>query len=579
MPQACRGTHQRRAHSPQTQRNGPGGHCSGQPVAPEQGDGCPARASVHCRHGTVVLREETLQQLHGEHRARCKQQPSEQARAQHGQQRQGAVGAPRRANPADEPGQPGGHEHHHQHEEHALVEQPRARQVRHGVAEEGHQDRAQRRSEENRDTADVAVEHHGSRDMALQQHIVGRLGVERLQPACDAREHGRNGKHRDVEAVHVIAQEPEALAVFAQPQRQPRAAEPLPPAVQTVQATLMGIVSGRLFGPAGVAIGVVINVLLFFVLAEAVPKTYAVLNPVRGATSTARPISLLVRFWPLRAASAVLIKLTNVIVKGEGLKQGPFIGEQEFLGIVEAAAQESVIEHEERELIESIIEFGDTVVREIMVPRPDAVFIDSDLTITQALDKAVEDGFSRLPVLRKDDDDVDDVVGIVYVKDLVIAERQGNGASPITDLIRQVEVVPENKLVADLMRSMQAKKFHMVMVADEYGIIVGLATLEDCLEELVGEIVDEHDDEDLSLQTLPNGDYLVIGSMPISRLNDELELKVPESEYDTIGGFIFGMLGHVPVQGESVDFDGWRISTETLDGRRIQQVRISALTP
>ena len=288
---------------------------------------------------------------------------------------------------------------------------------------------------------------------------------------------------------------------------------------------------------------------------------------------------MLVRFWPLRAASTVLIKLTNVIVKGEGLKQGPFIGEQEFLGIVEAAAQESVIEHEERELIESIIEFGDTVVREIMVPRPDAMFIDSDLTITQALDKAVEDGFSRLPVLRKDDDDVDDVVGIVYVKDLVIAERKGDGALPITGLIREVEVVPENKLVADLMRSMQAKKFHMVMVADEYGIIVGLATLEDCLEELVGEIVDEHDDEDLSLQTLSNGDYLVVGSMPISRLNDELELKVPEAEYDTIGGFIFGMLGHVPVQGESVDFDGWRISTETLDGRRIQQVRISAITP
>lgn len=347
---------------------------------------------------------------------------------------------------------------------------------------------------------------------------------------------------------------------------------------QTVQATLMGIVSGRLFGPAGVAVGVVINVMLFFVLAEAVPKTYALLNPVRGATTTARPISLLVRFWPLRAASTVLIKLTNVIVKGEGLKQGPFIGEQEFLGIVEAAAQDSVIEHEERELIESIIEFGDTVVREIMVPRPDAVFIDSDLTVTQALDKAVEDGFSRLPVLRKDDDDVDDVIGIVYVKDLVVAERNGEGSFPITPLIRSVEVVPENKLVADLMRSMQSNKFHMVMVADEYGIIVGLATLEDCLEELVGEIVDEHDDEDQSLQTLPNGDYLVVGSMPISRLNDELEMKVPENEYDTIGGFIFGMLGHVPVQGESVDFDGWRISTELLDGRRIQQVRISAIT-
>ena len=237
-----------------------------------------------------------------------------------------------------------------------------------------------------------------------------------------------------------------------------------------------------------------------------------------------------------------------------------------------------MIEHEERELIESVIEFGDTVVREVMVPRPDAVFIDSDLTVTAALDKAVEEGFSRLPVLRKDDDDVDDVVGIVYVKDLVVAERSGGGSQFITSLIREVVVVPENKLVADLMRDMQANKYHMVMVADEYGIIVGLATLEDCLEELVGEIVDEHDDEDLSLQVMGNGDYVVVGSMPISRLNGELEMKIPETEYDTIGGFIFGMLGHVPVQGEWVEFDGWKISTELLDGRRIQQVRISSIT-
>ena len=318
---------------------------------------------------------------------------------------------------------------------------------------------------------------------------------------------------------------------------------------QTVQATLMGIVSGRLFGPAGVAIGVAINVVLFFVLAEAVPKTYALLHPVKGATITARPIELLVRFWPLRIASNALIKLTNIIVKGEGLKQGPFIGEQEFLGIVEAAAQDSVIEHEERELIESVIEFGDTVVREIMVPRPDVVFIDDTLTVSQALDRAVEEGFSRLPIFRKDEDEVDDVEGIVYVKDLVIAERSGRGTESVRVLMREVEVVPESKLVADLMRNMQAKKFHMVMVADEYGIIAGLATLEDCLEELVGEIVDEHDDEEEFMQHLPNGDYLVIGSTPISKINDDLEMKIPETEYDTIGGFIFGMLGHVPVVG------------------------------
>ena len=348
---------------------------------------------------------------------------------------------------------------------------------------------------------------------------------------------------------------------------------------QTVQATLMGIVAGRLFGAAGVAIGVAINVVLFFVLAEAVPKTYALLHPVKGATITARPIELLVRFWPLRIASNALIKLTNIIVKGEGLKQGPFIGEQEFLGIVEAAAQDSVIEHEERELIESVIEFGDTVVREIMVPRPDVVFIDDTLTVSEALDRAVEEGFSRLPIFRKDEDDVDDVEGIVYVKDLVIAERSGRGKESVRVLMREVEVVPESKLVADLMRNMQAKKFHMVMVADEYGIIAGLATLEDCLEELVGEIVDEHDDEEVIMQRLQNGDYLVVGSTPISKINDDLEMKIPETEYDTIGGFIFGMLGHVPVAGESVDHAGWRFSAEVLDGRRIQQVRVSMITP
>ncbi len=347
---------------------------------------------------------------------------------------------------------------------------------------------------------------------------------------------------------------------------------------QTVQATLTGIVANDLFGPAGVAVGVSLNVILFFVLAEAVPKTYALLNPIKGATITARPIEFVVRFWPLRIASGLLIRLTNVIVKGKGLAQGPFIGEQEFLGIVEAAAHDSVIEHEERELIESVIEFGDTMVREIMVPRHDVVYLDDDLTVTAALDKAVVEGFSRLPVFRKDDDDVDDVVGIVYVKDLVIAERSGKGTNILRDLVRTVEVVPETKLVADLMRGMQSKKFHMVIVADEYGTVTGLATLEDCLEELVGEIVDEHDEEDDSLRLLPNGDLLVDGSMSIGRLNDEISTNIPETEYDTIGGFIFGMLGRVPAVGDSIEHQGWKFSTEELDGRRVQKVRVSTIT-
>ena len=347
---------------------------------------------------------------------------------------------------------------------------------------------------------------------------------------------------------------------------------------QTVQATLTGVVAGRLFGAAGVLIGVTLNVIIFFVLAEAVPKTYGLLHPVRGATVTARPVSVIVSFLPLQIMSRGLIRLTNLIVRGEGLAAGPFISEQEFLGIVEAAAQDSVIEHEERELIESVIEFGDTVVREIMIPRPDIVSINDDLSVTKALDIVVDNQLSRLPVLRADDDDQDDLVGAVFAKDLIAAERNGRGNESIKNFLHVVQVVPETKLVSDLMREMQADKFHLAMIADEYGLLAGLVTLEDCLEELVGEIGDEHDDDDVSIQRQPNGDFLVAGVTAISRVNEVLEAQISDDEYDTVGGLVFGSLGHVPEIGEFVVEQQWTFRVEQLDGRRIQTVRISLNT-
>lgn len=347
---------------------------------------------------------------------------------------------------------------------------------------------------------------------------------------------------------------------------------------QTVQATLTGIVSGRLFGPLGVVVGVTLNVIVFFVLAEAVPKTYAVLNPVRGAMVTGRLIEALVSFWPLRVASNMLIKVTNVIVKGEGLKEGPFIGEQEFLGIVEAAAEDSVIEHEERELIKSVIEFGDTIVREIMVPAPDVVDLDETMTVSSALDRAVGEGFSRFPVFRRIDDE-SDVIGMVNIKDLVVAERSGKGVMTLETLVRPVEIVPETKLVADLMRSMQASKYHMAVVADEYGTISGLVTLEDCLEELVGEIVDEHDVESPKIQRLSSTDYILDGSVSIDQANEELGLGVPNGDFETIGGFVFTTFGRVPNQGEHVVHDAWRFTVMELDGRRIQRLAVHRMSP
>ena len=344
---------------------------------------------------------------------------------------------------------------------------------------------------------------------------------------------------------------------------------------QTVQATLTGVVAGRLFGAAGVVIGIALNVVVFYVFAEAVPKTYAVIYPEKAALLSARPVWALANFWPLQVVSRGLISLTNVIVKGKGLQQGPFVSEQELLGIVEAAAQDEVIEHEERELIESIIEFGDTVVREVMVPRPDMVTIDSNLTVTEALDVAISEGYSRLPVIRELDDDID-VVGLAFAKDLMRAEREGRGDEPISALVREVRVVPENKPVSRLMREMQTDKFHMAIVADEHGSIAGIVALEDCLEELVGEIVDEFDQEEQEIRRLPNGDYLVVGKASVGDVNDLLETRLPDDDWDTIAGFVFNMLEHVPVPGEYVDRDGWRFAAESVEGRRIAVVRISA---
>ncbi|MGA0895360.1 MAG: hemolysin family protein [Ilumatobacteraceae bacterium] len=348
---------------------------------------------------------------------------------------------------------------------------------------------------------------------------------------------------------------------------------------QILQATLTGYVANDLFGPFGLVIGVVLNVVVFFVLAEAVPKTYAVLYPQKAALIAAGPVSALVAFPLLRWISQWLISLTNVIVRGKGLEQGPFVNEQELLGIVEVAAEDMVIEEQERELIESIIEFGDTVAREIMVPRPDMVTVPHDATVSAALDIAFENGFSRLPVLENAAESDGDVLGLAYAKDLMRAERSAEGSRPVRDYLRQVIIVPENKPVSRLMREMQAQKFHLALVADEYGAIAGLVTLEDCLEELVGEIVDEHDDDEAEVEHLADGDYLVDGSMSIGDINDLLGTEIPDDDWDTVGGFLFGTLEHVPEEGESVVRDGWRFSAAEMEGRRVRRVKVTLDIP
>ncbi len=341
---------------------------------------------------------------------------------------------------------------------------------------------------------------------------------------------------------------------------------------QLVTATLVGFLADR-FGPWGVVMATGFEVCVIFVVAEAAPKTWAVQHSERAALLAARPVAALVRFWPLRVLSRGLIGMANVIIPGKGLKEGPFVSEEELLAMADVAEQEEVIEHEERALIHSIIEFGDTVVREVMKPRPDMVTVAGGTSVRDVREIAMAAGYSRIPAYEQN---IDDIVGVVYVKDLFRA-RDEAADRPVREFVRQAHFVPETKRVSELMREMQSEKFHMAIVVDEYGGTAGLVTLEDLIEELVGEIVDEFDVEEPNIEAVPGGDVRVNGRMPIDEVNELTHANFPEGDWDTVAGFLFNLLGHVPTEGETIDFNGHRLRAEKVQGRRIGRVRISKL--
>lgn len=346
--------------------------------------------------------------------------------------------------------------------------------------------------------------------------------------------------------------------------------------VQSVQTALTTLVAERLFGGAGVAVALFVNIVLVFVLTEAAPKTWAVQHPVRAALVSARPIHALTRFWPLRLISRGLIGLTNVILPGKGLKQGPFVTEEELLAVADEAAESESIDAEERALIRDIIEFGDTVVREVMVPRTDMVTVASDFRVADVMEVVLLNGYSRVPVCGEG---IDDVVGVVYAKDLMRAERDGHEAAEVSTLMRTAGFVPETKRVAELLREMQREQFHMAIVIDEYGGTAGLATLEDLIEELVGEIVDEYDVEDPRVEPLPGGDMRVDGRLSIDEANEVLANPLPEGDWDTVGGLLFHTLGRIAAEGDVVVVDGHELRADRVQGRRITRVRISRPAP
>jgi putative hemolysin len=300
-----------------------------------------------------------------------------------------------------------------------------------------------------------------------------------------------------------------------------------------------------------------------------------VLVPGAGA-AVAAVVAVGLAHWLLGLAgvlvvTAVAVTLTLLVVAGT-VERSHALKSTERSDLTDL--DEATIEPDERELIASIIDFGGTVVREVMVPRPDMVTVDAQFRVADVMEVMLLNGYSRLPACGTD---IDDVVGLVYAKDMMRAERDDLEDRPVSELLRPATFVPEAKRLPELLRQMQRDKFHMAVVVDEYGGTAGLVTLEDIIEELVGEIVDEYDVEDPMIEPLPGGDALVRGRTSLDEVNDLLHTDLPEGDWDTVGGLVYSQLGHVPVEGESVDVGGWRLTAQRIQGRRIGRVRLSRL--
>ncbi|MGD9762573.1 MAG: hemolysin family protein [Candidatus Binatia bacterium] len=340
---------------------------------------------------------------------------------------------------------------------------------------------------------------------------------------------------------------------------------------QNGSAILVAILAERYFDEVGLTITSIVFTLAYFVIVEAMSKTFAVLHSDRVALLLAPFVYVLGKiFWlPTRA----LIGLANVLLPGKGLKGGPFVTEHEIRSLAEVGHQEGVIEEHAKEIIHSVFQFGDRVVRDIMVPRPDIVAIEVTSSLSEAAAVVVERGVTRLPVYH---DDLDHVEGQVHAKDILRALHEGNCATGLTELLRPVRFMPESKRLIDLLREMQAERFHMALVSDEYGSVAGLVTLEDLLEELVGQITDEYDREAPEVIPLGDGRYRVNAALSIVELNEMLEADLPRHQWNTVGGLVFGVAGRIPAEGESVRMDGFTFTVERVQGRRILSVVVSS---
>ncbi len=296
-----------------------------------------------------------------------------------------------------------------------------------------------------------------------------------------------------------------------------------------------------------------------------------------------RQQAVALRLAPLIHFFVVILTPVTAIIRRIGRGNVPegvsaeniFLSEDGLRFLLNVTDEESVIEDEEKEMIASIFEFGETLAREVMVPRIDVEAVPLDTPMLEALDVILRAGHSRIPVYAHS---VDNIAGILYAKDLLRYLRDGRTDVPIGKILRPAYFIPESKKVDELLQELQLRKVHMAVVVDEYGGTAGLVTIEDLLEEIVGEIQDEYDAEEPEVEAMSDQEYLFDARVALDEVNKLLDVELPEEGGDTLGGFIYSQLGKVPAVADTIDFDNVRVEVLSVAGRRIKQVRVSRIS-
>jgi CBS domain containing-hemolysin-like protein len=264
----------------------------------------------------------------------------------------------------------------------------------------------------------------------------------------------------------------------------------------------------------------------------------------------------------------LLIMIGNALTPGRGFTDGPFATEAELRELVDLAEARDEIESGERKMIHSVFDLGDTIAREVMVPRTDMVFIEEYKTLRQAVSLALRSGFSRIPVIREG---IDDVVGVLYLKDVIrriYDAPDAQSTERVGSMIRSAVFCPDSKPVDELLQEMQAKRVHLVIVVDEFGGTAGMVTIEDILEEIVGEITDEYDEENTNITQLGEERFRVSSRLPVDELGELFGLKLDDDDVETVGGLMAKQLNKIPIAGSVVKYDGLELVAERSAGRR-----------